>query len=119
MQQRQIQPKKDNSTVSSSASSSSSSSSSSPSPSPSPSDKKVKSVIEVKQESFTQSSIYKELINLSILLALFFIFSSPQIDGLLSSVSYLKALPFNEYINLLIRGLLFVIIFFIINKFIL
>ena len=83
------------------------------------SNKKASTVAKVREEPKVEKSLFSGLTNFAILFALFFIFASSQVEGGLGSISYLKNVPFTEYVNLLIRALLFVIIYFIVDKFIL
>ena len=63
--------------------------------------------------------INKVLSGLGVLFALFFILGSSQVSGLLNMIPYLESIPFSEYINLFIRSLLFVLIFFVLDTFVL
>jgi hypothetical protein len=63
--------------------------------------------------------INKVLSVLGVLFALFFILGSSQVSGLLNMIPYLESIPFSEYINLFIRSLLFVLIFFVLDTFVL
>jgi hypothetical protein len=83
------------------------------------SNKKASTVAKVREEPRVEKSLFSGLTNFSVLFALFFIFSSSQVEGGLASISYLQNIPYTEYVNLLIRSLLFVIIYFIVDKFIL
>jgi hypothetical protein len=74
----------------------------------------------VKNEEFTNNnSISKTLTLLGVLFALFFVFASPQVGDALGSISYLSNLPFASHINLLIRALLFVVIYGLLERFVL
>ena len=74
----------------------------------------------VKREEFTNTnSISKTLTLLGVLFALFFVFASPQVSDALGNISYLSNLPFATHINLLIRALLFVIIYGLLERFVL
>jgi len=76
--------------------------------------------VEVKKENVVeQKSILKTVSKLAVVLALFFVFASSQSAGLLNYIPYLDTLPFTEYINLFIRALLFVIIYFVLDTFVL
>ena len=76
--------------------------------------------VEIKKENFgEQKSILKTVSKLAVVLALFFVFASPQSAGLLNYIPYLGSLPFTEYINLFIRALLFVIVYFVLETFVL
>jgi len=71
-------------------------------------------------ESFTnEKSLNKTLATLGVLFALFFVFSSSQLEGALGGVSYLNNLPFPGQINLVIRALLFIIVYFLLDYFVL
>jgi hypothetical protein len=83
------------------------------------SNKKASTVAKVREEPRVEKSLFSGLTNFAVLFALFFIFSSSQVEGGLASISYLQNIPYTEYVNLLIRSLLFVIIYFIADKFIL
>jgi len=83
------------------------------------SNKKASTVAKVREEPRVEKSLFSGLTNFAVLFALFFIFSSSQVEGGLASISYLQNIPYTEYVNLLIRSLLFVIIYFIVDKFIL
>jgi len=77
-------------------------------------------VAEVKKESVVeQKSIVKTASKLAVVLALFFVFASSQSAGLLNYIPYLDTLPFSEYINLFLRALLFVILYFVLDTFVL
>jgi len=58
-------------------------------------------------------------INMGVLFALFFLFSSKQVESGLNAIPYLKDIPFMEQINLLSRGLLMVLIYVVLDKFVL
>jgi hypothetical protein len=58
-------------------------------------------------------------INMGVLFALFFLFSSKQVESGLNAIPYLKDIPFIEQINLLSRGLLMVVIYVVLDKFVL
>jgi ATP-dependent Zn protease len=90
-----------------------------PSSSDQSSNKKESTVVKVREEPRVEKSLFSGLTNFAVLFALFFIFSSSQVEGGLASISYLQNVPYTEYVNLLIRSLLFVIIYFIADKFIL
>jgi hypothetical protein len=76
-------------------------------------------VVPNKVEVAGAKPIHKVLSVLGVLLALFFILGSSQVSGLLNMIPYLESLPFSEYINLFIRSLLFVLIFFVLDTFVL
>lgn len=76
--------------------------------------------VEIKKENVgEQKSILKTVSKLAVVLALFFVFASSQSAGLLNYIPYLDTLPFTEYINLFIRALLFVIVYFVLDTFVL
>ena len=56
---------------------------------------------------------------LGVVFALFFLFSSDQVKAGLNAIPYIASIPYSEQVNLLIRGLLMIIIYVIIDKFIL
>ena len=70
----------------------------------------------VRKEEFSNiSSIGKTLTLLGVLFALFYVFSSSQLENVVKNVPYLS----NQQLNLLVRGLLFVVVYFILDKFVL
>lgn len=76
--------------------------------------------VEIKKENVVeQKSLVKTASKLGVVLALFFILASSQSAGLLNYIPYLDTLPFIEYINLFIRALLFVILYFVLDTFVL
>ena len=71
-------------------------------------------------ENFSNTrSLNKTLSLLGVLFALFFVFSSSQLEGALGGISYINNLPFASQINLVIRGLLFVLVYFLLDYFLL
>jgi hypothetical protein len=71
-------------------------------------------------ENFSNArSLNKTLSLLGVLFALFFVFSSSQLEGALGSISYIANLPFASQVNLVIRGLLFVLVYFLLDYFVL
>jgi hypothetical protein len=54
---------------------------------------------------------------IGVLFALFFLFSSKQVETGLNAVPYLNTMPYFEQINLLSRGLLMIIFYILIDKF--
>jgi Fe2+ transport system protein B len=80
----------------------------------------VKKVESKNIENFSnEKSLNKVLTTLGILFALFFVFSSSQLEGALGGVSYINNLPFPGQINLVIRALLFIIVYFLLDYFVL
>jgi hypothetical protein len=80
---------------------------------------KNSSPVPVKEEFTNNNSLNKTLTLLGVLFALFFVFASPQVGDALGSISYLSNLPFASHINLLIRALLFVVIYGLLERFVL
>jgi len=74
-----------------------------------------KNTAAVKQEGFMNIFNTKSLSLLAVLFALFFVFSSSQLEGLVKGVPYLS----NQQLNVAARGLLFVVVYFILDKFVL
>ena len=68
-----------------------------------------------KQEGFMNKFNVKSLSLLGVLVALFYVFSSSQLENVIKNVPYLS----NQQLNLLVRGLLFVVVYFILDKFVL
>jgi hypothetical protein len=69
----------------------------------------------VKKEGFMNKFNVKSLSLLGVLFALFYVFSSSQLEGVIKNVPYLS----NQQLNLAVRGLLFVVVYFILDKFVL
>jgi hypothetical protein len=69
----------------------------------------------VKQEGFMNKFNVKSLSLLGVLFALFYVFSSSQLEGVVTKIPYLS----NQQLNLAVRGLLFVVVYFVLDKFVL
>jgi hypothetical protein len=67
----------------------------------------------------SSKSMMKIVSKLGVVLALFFVLASSQTSGLLNAIPYLDTLPGAEYINLFIRALLFVVLYFVLDTFVL
>ena len=74
-----------------------------------------KNTAAVKQEGFMNIFSIKSLSLLGVLFALFFVFASSQLETVVKGVPYLS----NPQLNVVARGLLFVIVYFILDKFVL
>ena len=74
-----------------------------------------KNVGDGKQDGFMSKFTSKSMSLLGVLCALFYVFSSSQLEGVVRNVPYLS----NQHLNLAARALLFVIVYFIIDKFVL
>ena len=81
--------------------------------------KPVNQVVEKKESVTEQKSIVKIISKLGVILSLFFVLGSSQVEGLVNFIPYLSTIPFSEYINLFLRSLLFVIIYFLLDTFVL
>jgi len=68
-----------------------------------------------KVEGFMNKFNTKTLSLLGVLFALFYVFSSSQLENVVKNVPYLS----NQQFNLLARGLLFAVTYFILDKFVL
>ena len=78
----------------------------------------IESQYEVKaqtQEGFMNIFSIKSLSLLGVLFALFFVFASSQLETVVKGVPYLS----NPQLNVVARGLLFVVVYFILDKFVL
>jgi hypothetical protein len=74
----------------------------------------------VRKEEFSNiSSIGKTLTLLGVLFGLFFVFASSQAEGGINVLPFFSKLPYPSQFNLLIRSLLFVIIYWVLEKFVL
>lgn len=74
----------------------------------------------VKQENFTtEKSSSKSLTILGVLFALFYVFSSNQVENVVNMVPYVSTLSFGNQINLVIRAVLFVVVFFVLERYVL
>ena len=76
------------------------------------------SVVNETKENFSNDPT-KILTAICVLFALFFVFSSSQLTDGLNGIGFIKNLPFAEQSNLVIRGLLFVTIYMILDRFVL
>ena len=74
-----------------------------------------KNTAAVKQEGFMNIFNIKSLSLLGVLFALFFVFASSQLETVVKGVPYLS----NPQLNVVARGLLFVVVYFILDKFVL
>lgn len=74
-----------------------------------------KNTVAVKQEGFMNIFNIKSLSLLGVLFALFFVFASSQLETVVKGVPYLS----NPQLNVVARGLLFVVVYFILDKFVL
>jgi len=81
--------------------------------------KKIEEKSKVVENFSNERSLNKTLALLGVLFALFFVFSSAQLEGVLGGVSYISNLPFAPQVNLVIRGLLFVLVYFLLDYFVL
>ena len=81
--------------------------------------KKVDEKSKVVENFSNTRSLNKTLSLLGVLFALFFVFSSSQLEGALGGISYISNLPFASQVNLVIRGLLFVFVYFLLDYFVL
>jgi cation transport ATPase len=79
----------------------------------------VKVINETKENFTTEKPLLKVLSLLGVLFALFFVFASKQVEGAVSSIPYLSNLTFQDQVNLVIRAILFITIFFIVNTYLL
>ena len=61
----------------------------------------------------------KLLTTASLLLALFYLFSSSQLSSVVSSIPRLSSLTSNDQVNLLLRGALFVFVYLLVDRFLL
>ena len=77
------------------------------------------SVVNEIKENFSFSDPTKILTAVCVLFALFFVFSSSQLTNGLNGVAFIRNLPFSEQLNLVIRGLLFVTIYMLLDRFVL
>ena len=77
------------------------------------------SVVPETKENFSFSDPTKILTAVCVLFALFFVFSSSQLTNGLNGVAFIRNLPFAEQSNLVIRGLLFVTIYMLLDRFVL
>jgi uncharacterized membrane protein YcjF (UPF0283 family) len=77
------------------------------------------SVVNEIKENFSFSDPTKILTAVCVLFALFFVFSSSQLTNGLNGIGFVKNLPFAEQSNLVIRGLLFVTIYMLLDRFVL
>ena len=77
------------------------------------------SVVNEIKENFSFSDPTKILTAVCVLFALFFVFSSSQLTNGLNGVAFIRNLPFTEQSNLVIRGLLFVTIYMLLDRFVL
>ena len=75
--------------------------------------------VQTTTEKFTNKSVTKSLTPLVVLLVLFYILSSKQVEELLNNVPKFNSLPFNEHLNILLRGLILVVVYYLLNRFIL
>jgi hypothetical protein len=66
----------------------------------------------VKKEGFMNKFNVKSLSLLGVLFALFYVFSSSQLEGVVTKIPYLS----NQQLNLAVRGLLFVVVYFVLDK---
>jgi hypothetical protein len=73
---------------------------------------------EIKESFININDLTKSLTSMFILLTLFYIFSSPQISDLLKNIPYLSNPLFGDHLNILIRGLFLVVIYYLLNKFV-
>jgi len=76
------------------------------------------SVVNETKENFSNDPT-KILTAVCVLFALFFVFSSSQLTDGLNGIALIKNLPFAEQSNLVIRGLLFVTIYMLLDRFVL
>jgi hypothetical protein len=76
------------------------------------------SVVNETKENFSNDPT-KILTAVCVLFALFFVFSSSQLTNGLNGIGFVKNLPFAEQSNLVIRGLLFVTIYVLLDRFVL
>jgi hypothetical protein len=76
------------------------------------------SVVNETKENFSNDPT-KILTAVCVLFALFFVFSSSQLTNGLNGVAFIRNLPFSEQLNLVIRGLLFVTIYMLLDRFVL
>jgi len=76
------------------------------------------SVVNETKENFSNDPT-KILTAVCVLFALFFVFSSSQLTDGLNGIGFIKNLPFAEQSNLVIRGLLFVTIYMLLDRFVL
>ena len=76
------------------------------------------SVVNETKENFSNDPT-KILTAVCVLFALFFAFASSQLTNGLNGVAFIKNLPFSEQSNLVIRGLLFVTIYMLLDRFVL
>jgi hypothetical protein len=76
------------------------------------------SVVNETKENFSNDPT-KILTAVCVLFALFFVFSSSQLTNGLNGIGFVKSLPFAEQSNLVIRGLLFVTIYMLLDRFVL
>ena len=76
------------------------------------------SVVNETKENFSNDPT-KILTAVCVLFALFFVFASSQLTNGLNGVGFIKNLPFSEQSNLVIRGLLFVTIYMLLDRFVL
>jgi cation transport ATPase len=74
-----------------------------------------KNTVPVKQEGFMNKFSVKSLSLLGVLFALFYVFSSSQLESVVTKIPYLS----NQLLNLAVRGLLFVVVYFVLDKFVL
>jgi hypothetical protein len=58
-------------------------------------------------------------ISMGVLFVLFFLFSSKQVESGLNAIPYLTTFPYFEQVNLLSRGILMVLIYVLVDKFVL
>lgn len=58
-------------------------------------------------------------ISMGVLFVLFFLFSSKQVESGLNAIPYLSTFPYFEQVNLLSRGILMILIYVLIDKFVL
>ena len=77
------------------------------------------SVVNETKENFSFNDPTKILTAVCVLFALFFVFSSSQLTNGLNGVAFIRNLPFTEQSNLVIRGLLFVTIYMLLDRFVL
>ena len=76
------------------------------------------SVVNETKENFSNDPT-KILTAVCVLFALFFVFASSQLTDGLNGIAFIKNLPFAEQSNLVIRGLLFVTIYMLLDRFVL
>ena len=58
-------------------------------------------------------------ISMGVLFVLFFLFSSKQVESGLNAIPYLSTFPYYEQVNLLSRGILMILIYVLVDKFVL